>query len=255
MKRIAYVVSLIVPAWAALPFALHWSALPEPMASHWNLSGTPDASLPRVLMLALHVGASSLSGLAALRAIRLRYEHTSNVLGIASFVCLLFSALAFLVVHANFDAPMWQEAQPISLFTVLVIIGFSLGLSALVSRATRSLNCAPNAIVDPPSAGLRSGERALYQRRTKARGISALAVVTLTIAIVALFIGRAEIALISSIVSAVLVPFTQVRVRIDRQRFTVEYGPLAFPTQSFELDRIERANVTHVNPLAHGGWG
>ncbi len=254
MKRVITIASFVMPALTALPFALHWAALPDPMASHWGLSGTPDSALPKIVMLLLHVGATLIAALVAIRAVRVQSEQTSHVLGIASFVSFLFTALGFLAVHANIDAPTWRDARPLSLITALCATGLGLGLAALVSRATRAKNFPPDSTT-APSAGLAPRERAVYQKRTKARGLSLLAAAMLIAALFALLLGREDIAFVSSAVAALLIPWTQVCIRIDRQRFTIEYGPLAFPKQSFELDRVERADVIHVTPLSHGGWG
>jgi hypothetical protein len=255
MKRLILIASFATPLLAALPFMLHWTALPEPMASHWGLSGAPDSALPRIAVFALHSGVGLFAAIIAVRAIYMPSEEKSPVLGVASFLGCMFIALGFLVVHANVDVPAWQDARSISLVSVLGVMGLSTFVAALVSRATRVLDSAPSQKAVVLSAGITPNERAVYLKRTKARGMSIMAAALISIALLALVMRKEEIALTLSAIALVMIPFTQIRVHIDRQRIAIEYGPLAFPKQSIALARIERANVIEVRPLLHGGWG
>ena len=40
------VIPALLLAAIVAPFVLFWGDLPNPMAVHWNLTGTPDGSMP-----------------------------------------------------------------------------------------------------------------------------------------------------------------------------------------------------------------
>src|SRR6185312_5294945 len=144
MKRNVFGIVLPV-VWIALgviPFAIAWDRLPEPMASHWGLSGQPNGALPRVSMIGIHATATALAAFVAWLMTRpgTRSRTVSATCGITAFVGSMFAAISVIVVLANLDAGSWHAAAPMPLALVGTIVAGSAVISAGVSRATRSLD-------------------------------------------------------------------------------------------------------------------
>ena len=91
MKATRIWLGVVAPAaWVVIAvgtFVACWTRLPDPLATHWGWSGTPNGAMPRVAALGLFGGAAVLAALAARVAIHREQESRSSPAAPHSAVC------------------------------------------------------------------------------------------------------------------------------------------------------------------------
>lgn len=251
---------VVVPvAWvvaAAGVFVACWGRLPDPLATHWGWSGTPNGAMPRLTAFGLFVGPTVLAAIAARVAMH-RERGIAQLAGAAAFAGALFASLAVATVLANLGAARWQDARGVGIPLALVCCGLAWLAAALVSRAARTLERAPAiGTLARPTIGLGATERAVWTAGAKNR---VLFVISLVVAVagVATWAGGAPwITFASCIAVAIAVTaLAEAHVRVDERALTIAFGPLGFPRMHIAVDRIEHAEKMAVQPMANGGWG
>lgn len=150
------------------------------------------------------------------------------------------AGLMAVTVAANVGAASWREAGEVGVLEVVlaVIAGLLAGsLAALLERG-REHAVAPTA---PGTAtiGLGAGEQAVWVGGAS-NAVGALAGSLVAAAVVA---GLA------------IVRVSTVRVTASERGPRVAFGPFGFPTKAVPLERIERVEASHIEPLSGGGWG
>ena len=262
-RSLGDVFGIVLPAaWTAAalgPLLWAWDRLPEPMASHWSLSGGPDGALPRAAVLAIHgamAGIPAVWAFALTRRVPRRRGEIAPGLALAAFLGAFAVAIALQLVALNLDAPSWREARPLPIAWVVADIACACAAAFAVSRAAARLETLP----EPPlpgraTVGLGATERAVW---TGAAGNPVLGATSFVL----LCAGLAAPLLVPGPVPLVLIPaalalgaFAVVRVRVDAVGLTISYGPLWFPRQRVPLSRIREARAIDVAPLRQGGWG
>lgn len=253
---------LVLPALVltaiALPIPLMADRLPDPLATHWGLDGTPDGSLDgTVLWIAVTGVWAALWALIAVRA------RKGAPLPEAVFVFAAGGFLAGLMaitVAANDGAETWQAAGEVGVLEVLlaVVAGLLVGsLAALLERGREH----PTAGTAPGSAtiGLAAGEQAVWVGGAS-NPVGALAgpLAALLMFAGGLFAdGGARWTLMAAavVVGLAIVWVSTVRVTASERGLRVAFGPFGFPTKSVPLERIERVEAIQIEPLRWGGWG
>jgi uncharacterized membrane protein len=255
-------VGVVLPAcWLAvgiLPFILAWSRLPEPMASHWSLSGTPNGALPRVALLVLHGGAALLAAIAAWVTTRREGGQPGSLApacSMAAFVGVLFAGLAALGVSLNLDAPTWRAAGPMPITAIAAVLGISVGAAALVSRGARTLERAGAAISPHASIGLGATERASWTATARNRWLAALALALAGAAAISLAVAPAASVAICAIAAIAVLTFATISVSVSERGLRVVLGPWRFPRIDVPLASIREARAIDVSPMSRGGWG
>jgi hypothetical protein len=261
MKRNVFGIVLPI-SWIAvgvMPFVLAWNRLPEPMASHWGLSGEPNGALPRVAMVGIHAVATALAAVVACLITRpgARSRSVSAACGLAAFIGCMFAAISVIAVLANVDARTWHDAAPMSLALVGIVIAGSALVAAGVSRATRALDLvAPVAVVaERATVGLAPGERATWIAGAHNRGFLLGAVALVAAAPIARTIAPGWTAAPCLLLAVTLAAFAEIHARVDERGLSIAFGPWRLPRMRVSLDRIRSARAIDIDPMASGGWG
>lgn len=244
---------------AVVPLVLLWSRLPEPMATHWSLSGDPDASMSRLTVFTVQSGLSLLSAGFAFtwsRPSSTRSAARGAGFTIAVSTAAFFALLSALIVVANLDRPDWRQAA-VTPLTLIPVVGGSALVALVMARLARTLG--PPAATLPSEAatvGLRPSERATWVGRASSRCSLPVAGLSLPagVATSVLSLNPAGAALVV-MAGAITATFATVRVAVDRFGVRVAYGPLRWPSTCIEIDRIHRAAAVDVRPRSWGGWG
>lgn len=114
----------------AIP-ALFWSRLPEPVATHFGLSGKPDGSLSRVLWLLLMAAVLAVCWVVYLRSrsnapLTWQGPVTFGVIGV-----LVVAQLS--IVWSNLDAPRWSDARRVHIPLLLGAMAVAWALLAALA--------------------------------------------------------------------------------------------------------------------------
>ena len=261
--RVRLLLGGIAPAlWTAAaiaPFLWLADRLPDPMASHWPLWGPPDGSLPRVVVLAMHLAMALGPALAAFGATwraPAALDIAAPVIATATGVGVLGAGLAAITIRANLDAPHWRDAAPLSLAGLAAALCAAAAAAFAAHRLGRRLERPASArgAVGRASIGLGRGERASWTGGATNPGALALGRVCLVASFAALPLGLV-LAAATFAVGLALLLFATARVRVDRAGMSIALGPLGLPRIRVLLARIREARPVDVTPLRRGGWG
>ncbi len=245
-------VPAVLLALIMLPFLLYWSDLPNPMATHWGPSGTPDGSMPPALLLAGVAGIFVLVVFAVRRVLRQTPgEGPSFVAGVYAIGSLL-ALVTWMSVLANDGAASWEAADDVGLLVVggAIVVALGAGAVGWVAAGGRSVQTtkphgvAPVLDVAEPGNAVWSG-----------RGVGR---VTMLIGVAVIIIGLAiwgwpAVALV--LVGLIALGFSEVRATVSHRGVVISLGWWGFPSWTVPLASIERAEVEDVRPMAYGGYG
>lgn len=255
---------LVVPALAVLVAALAPLAvidrLPDPVAIHWGIDGRPDGSGPLLLDAVLIVVATALVTLLPLwAAARADRRGARLMVAIGHAMAGLFVLLRLRTLQLNLDAPSWQEAGPLTLgdLGLLVLVALSLGVLGwwLGGRHPEHVRVARPAAVPPlPPDG-----RLVWVGR-QAWGVGRALGPVLVVAGGLLSGVRVlpDALLVGGVlgVSGLLVwAVTSITVAVGPPGLRVRFGPLGWPRIAVAVADVEHVEVEDVEPLAYGGWG
>jgi len=227
---------------------LWWGRLPDPMATHWAMSGRPDGSLVRGAAIALVVGVAVVAGLSACALTLLRVHAAGLIAGVGALFCWL----AWWTILANAGAATWRTASRLPLPVALPGIG--LGVLVAVWVGHDPPGDPLDADDDAVPAGVRLGERASWAGRAGWSPLLPIGVALL--ALLLLGFVRAWAAVVPLLVVAfALTAFCPVQVTADRRGLRIRYGWLPWPTTTIALSEIRRADAIDLRPMDWGGWG
>lgn len=235
-----------------LPFLFAWSDLPSPMATHWDLGGNPDGSMPPFALLLILVGIGAAVWVAVVRVIqRAPIEAPSFVAGLFAIQGLL-AALAWMTMLANRDESTWESADGVGVVEVLLAVAVALILGTVGwFVADRSEGDRAGAAGAAPALDIPVPEHAIWSGRGNG-WILQIVGVALIGAGLAVW-GAATLFLIA--IGLIVLVFAEARVTVSSRGAVISLGWLGFPSWTVPLADIARAGVEDVRPMAYGGWG
>ncbi|MFD5462409.1 DUF1648 domain-containing protein [Kitasatospora sp. NPDC127059] len=237
--------------------------LPEQVATHWSGS-RPDGSMPLTMAALFPAGVWLLVALGLAVGLRLGPDRTRGVAGpvLAATGVLLAGAQAS-IVRANLDRTRWQDAAPMGVEVVLIIVAAGLA-GALAWLATRRA-AAVTAPVLPgaPVLAAKPGERLVWLSQAANHWLQVLAAVLGLVAVSGALLaasGRTESADWLSVVlfgagAVTVLLCSSVRVRVTGDGLHVGFGPFGLPTRHLTPAEIASARVEHLSARQAGGWG
>lgn len=216
------------------------NSMPDPVATHWGVSGRPDGSMPLWWGLCI---APVVAGVGVfLTTGREPAQRRQGLLGAIS----LGLGLQLLLIWGNAGASRWTEARSIPLWSILLLGGAALAVTwGVRSRRTRT----PAALVAPPALrdALPPGRRAVWSSSATNRWLLLLAVAVVLGCLVS---QRYAPALIAS----ALLFGTSLRVTAGAQGVDVS-GAVPFGRKRYPLDTIASAAVGEHKSLSYGYRG
>jgi hypothetical protein len=234
------------------PLGLFWGDLPNPMASHWDISGTPDGSMPPMVLLLVLAGIYVAIHWAVTRVLaRTPSEAPSFIAGLF-FLGALLAGVSWLSVLANRNQATWEAADNVGLSQILtailpaVLIGY-LGWQAAGGRSvvrTPSGGSMPALDIGEPTAAIWSG-------RGAGRILQVVGAVLIVIGLATWSWSTIVLILLGLLVLA----FAEVRATVSQRGVVVSLGWLGIPSWTVPMDSISHAEIETVNPMAYGGWG
>ena len=257
---VGVVIPLALVLAAALAWTIGWSSLPDPVATHWRLSGRADGSTSRVAAAVLFTGltaasAAWIAGLVARKPEPQRFE-LSIPAAIGTFLATLFAAISVLVVTANVDVARWQDADDRG-WSVLVVLVVAAAGALVARRLAAPLERPSDAIaaVERPTLDASSTERLSWFANLHARWLLLGGLAFVAIGLAGVLTLHWLFGVLFLVVGLVGVSLASIGVTADHRGLIVSYGPWRWPRTHIGLDRIERASSIDVKPMSHGGWG
>jgi hypothetical protein len=236
-----------------LPVALASSDLPDSIATHWGLGGTPNGHMsPSVLVLL--VGGIFVSAWLAVwgASRRMPFEARSFIAGLAGIGGLL-AAIQWIAVDLNRGIADWVDAGAFNVLHLVLVfaaaiggglIGWLLAGSSVAISRDAGQQTGPMLHLDPGTSAVWSG---------RGRGTVLIVIgTTLLFAAVAVW-GVASLVLL--VVALFVMVFSEVRATVSDNGVVVSLGWLGIPSWVVPLDTVTNAEVEDVSPMSYGGWG
>ncbi|XVQ13599.1 hypothetical protein ACQP1W_13995 [Spirillospora sp. CA-255316] len=260
----------------AAPLALR-DRVPDPLASHWGVDGTPDGSASFTSWLVL-VGAVWLIFCGGALAVGLRgwgrrrvRAWTGATLGFGAGVT---AGAVAATLGANLDRATWREAGGLGGGTMaLVLLGAAAvaGVGWLLGNVgSDRLGTPPPAAtprMDPRADAVGAGRRPVWIGYAHSRWAvwlcGAMAVAGVVGALSAVLLpepltpGRPlALPLLALVLSGLAgLTLSSARVTVDGRGLTVAFGPLGWPVRRIPVARVSSAWAEDRSPSQVGGWG
>ncbi|MFF4380864.1 DUF1648 domain-containing protein [Kitasatospora sp. NPDC001547] len=237
--------------------------LPDQLATHWD-GRKPNDSMS---LTAATLVPALFWAVLVLTAVALQRYRAGRLPGAAAATLatggVLLTGAQASIVHANLDRTRWQDAAPMGVEVLLVLLATGLA-GLLVWLASRRYGGRP----DPrPAAGapaleVPAGERFVWLSRAANPWLQLAAAV----------FGLAAAAGLLAVVSGVseldwplVLPFTvaslaclaccSVRVRVTARGLTVGFGPFGWPARHWSPADLDSARAEERTAAQTGGWG
>jgi hypothetical protein len=199
------------------------------------------------------IGGMFAVGWLALLVVERRVGLLSPMLALVYFMMSLLASVQVMVVERNLDAAEWTDAAPVSLWSVAILIGIGLafGYAGWVlggGKETMPVRQIPGEVT---SAGLAPGSTGVWMQTVTAPFLLWMAAVPLGFLMVVPSAYRWTLFL----ASAVIALFAGAVVTVSERGLIVGLGLWNWPRLRVPLEKVARAEVIDVRPVAYGGWG
>ncbi len=233
------------------------SDLRAQVATHFTLSGRPDATMERNIFCWVVLNAAvliTLLGLVTAWRVRGRSVLSSWSASLAFAGAMLAGFVTWTVGTQRVGGNAPPATGP-SILAIALIVGSALTCAALASTlALRGTDeWLSSAVL--PRLGLGDQESATWTRRLRSPWFLLFAGIGVVFAIVGLFVGLIPLVVVGLVTAIVNVEAHTIRVRVDRLGLRIAWGPFGVPATRITLDRIATASPIDVKPREWGGWG
>jgi hypothetical protein len=270
VNRRRIILGLVVPAAiivaTVVPIARWGNDLPDRVASHFDISGTPDSSMTPVVFFALIALSLIVPGLvmlvgAALWSGRLSRPVPAFLAGLGGFLAVLGTGICIDTVVSQRGLSDWTEA-PNPVLSVLLIVALAVVVGVVAAVVARDLPFDESAGLFPTTVGgetptmdIIDAERAVFIETIGAPWMMALGGALLGLGAVLAFITQWWIGLILAVSALPVGLLSAFRVQADRNGLSVRSALFGIRFARVAMEEVERASVLHVEPMKWGGWG
>ncbi|MFE0147524.1 hypothetical protein ACFWY5_10280 [Nonomuraea sp. NPDC059007] len=241
--------------------------LPDPLATHWSDRADGYSSFTEFMLTSTLVWVVTwavMLGMAVHGRMLRRRLSRGYWWGFLVGVGLFAAGISLTTVYANFDRPVWTEAElPGWVVLAVVVAAVSGGLAAgFLGRGEPDQP--PPAGEAPPKLRLRAGQRSVWVSRVSNPWLLALTVAGGAVFIVAAgvaFIGATPGMAWGSLLFASALVFVSglftsaAIVRVTDDGLALGFGPFGWPVRRIRLSKIEKAWSEVRYPSQVGGWG
>jgi hypothetical protein len=252
---------------AVAPLFLARQHLPNPLATHFGLSGTPNGKMGRPVFALLLAGLVLLVPATAWRrAARPSSPESATamplLLGVAAVMSAVAATLSWAVVWHNWDRALWSDARPLGIGAWLPLLAFPLLVGGAVAHLARRRS--PRVAAPPTPVEALPLEEDGLTRWSGGASNTGFLLLAGALVISAAFIHRlvagtsaAATALLAVHALALILVehLSRIRVSVDERGLTIHYGRLGWLEQRIGIERIAAATAFELEPWAHGGWG
>ena len=244
---------------APLGTLLAWAGwrdeLPDPLPTHWNLSGAVDDTMPPTVLFATTVALSTIFAVSALVCLVRSRRQPADRLMVTSLTWLAWLAATVFVMPAGI-ARGAAEAGDVALSLLAVaavpVIPTLAALAVWLAQPAET----PGASGPPPASTIRlaEGERVAWVGRSASPRLLLLAGALVVVAVFLVFTAWPAANVVAF---AALAAFWShlISVRVDNRAVTVAWGPARWPRLVVPVEEVVSARSEHIEPRRWGGWG
>ncbi len=247
-----WVVPALLLGAIVLPLLLYWGDLPNPMATHWDLGGDPNGTMPPLALLIVLGGIYLAMYFAVTRVVaRTPDEGPSFIAGLFGVGALL-AAVSWFSVLANRDETSWESASGFGLLQAFFVLGIALvaGVVGWLSAGGLSVERQPPSTAVPALEMAEPGA-AIWSGRGNGRVLQLIGAAVIVLGIATW--GWSTLVLLA--LGLLVLVFAEVRATVSQRGVVVSLGWLGVPSWTVPMSDITQAEVETVRPMAYGGWG
>ncbi|HLV58586.1 MAG TPA: DUF1648 domain-containing protein [Natronosporangium sp.] len=237
--------------------------LPDPLPSHWNVSGQVDGTTSLSGMLTATVAIAGVGVLLAVVAVVggrfIRWGTRRVLLCTGAGVAGLGASLWWLTASLALDVADAHQARPPTWHVLALLAGMVLPVVVAAVALGRGPAARPATGRPPegaPRARLAAGQPAVWTEVHYPSAPSLVVVaVTLAVGVVMAILINPWAASPAALAALVVALALTIRLTVDDRGLHVGFGPWGRPRLTVPLAEIEYAEPTEVRPLEWGGWG
>lgn len=239
------------------PYLAFRSELPDRVATHFDLSGTPDSSMKPGLFVLTTLTLAGLGIALCIWRARSRAEAPMPLAALGGFLAGLGVGIAVGTMVSQRGLTDWRFATGAwSVIAAAVFLGLGMGALAAWLAAALDTETAPaDAAATPPRLPLADGEHAVWTESVHSRSLQVIAVATSATLLVIAAAFAWWMVVPAALAAMAMFSLSTLRVRADRTGLDVRYGFLPWPRTHIDIQDIEQATVIDVRPMQWGGWG
>ena len=253
------VASLPVLGSAALAYGVVlWRVeLPDPVATHFDLTGDPEDSIDRNAFFWALLGAAGAAAVAGcLAGWRVHRRSTLSAWASGStFVAWLCAGIGLWTLMTQRGLSSWTEALGPTIGALFALVAIPAVGAALASALALQLPVPPLTWESAPRLGLAPDEDAAWSQKVIAPWSVLPVMFGLGLILVGWLAGFGVLMVIGVVASIAGVQTRSLRVDADRRGLTLAWGPFGVPRQRVPLAEIAQATAIDVRPREWGGWG
>jgi hypothetical protein len=264
--RVIQVVALpaVLLSTAIAPLLFWRDRLPNPLASHWPLSGPADGAWSFNTTLIVVSLIAVVSAVVLMATGLYRWTAQPNpVAALPTFISMLTNGLTGVAIKQSLDRIDWHGTPGPALWQIAIVFVIASLVTSVAALAISSLPVTLSASGSTASAittlEVAAQERVMWSNRITNRWLLLPSVAVLLLAVVSFVRPHATnsrwepvvfalVALASSLLSSV-------SVRADEHGLHLRYGPFNWPKQTISIERIKSASAIDLKPSEWGGWG
>jgi hypothetical protein len=252
-------VPMLFIALAYVPYFLVRSDLPDRLASHFDMSGTPDGSMT-VTSFLLVTGALLAVGLVLCVSTAIRRPAEASLASTAGFLGGFLGTLGAAILASTAVTQRglddWHEAGDAGWTLLFTLVSATAG-GTLAAWLTTQINDpdTPAAAPVAPVMDLADGESAVWLASLRSVPLLLLGIATSIIGLILISTTNWVVGAAIILASIPLTALATLHVRADRSGLRITYGWLPWPSTHVALADIETAQVIDVRPREWGGWG
>lgn len=244
-----------------IPYLANHSELPDRVATHFDISGTPDGSMTTNAMLVICLAMWGVGSI-VLIALARRQEPMVVALGPSiaaggAMVAALGAGILAQTSITQVGIATWSDAS-LSWPWLVAVTGGSFLLAGLALHYGSLLpTVEPVGVgLEVPIMELATGERAVWNQVIYQRWVAALLAGLVAVAAIVASVGVPFSALVGFLIAALAsLAFVKVRVQADANGLRVGFGWFRWPGITIPLATIATVSAIDVRPTEWGGWG
>ncbi|HEY3006055.1 MAG TPA: DUF1648 domain-containing protein, partial [Kribbellaceae bacterium] len=251
---------VVALALVAVPFVVVGVALltagdlPDPVPTHWNIHGDVNGTMSRTAFTVMVLVVTGAAAVLAAGFVRAHEDDAVRRWGVqaCAFTAYLVGGLALATVLLAAGVPAAAGVR-LRWYVVPAVLVAALGVPAVVHVLWPVVPVRKPVAGASPRLDLAPGERAVYVATLRSRGMLALGVGCAVVGVVLLLAADLMVGAVVLAVTVALLALSRVTLRVDDGGMRLGFGPGV--RVRVPLERIERAEVADIRPMAWGGWG
>ncbi|MFE7594020.1 DUF1648 domain-containing protein [Kitasatospora sp. NPDC057512] len=237
--------------------------LPDPLATHWG-GREPDGSMS---LTAATLFPAAFWAVLVLISVAVRRYSAGQAPGAASAMLaaggVLLTGAQTSIVHANLDRARWQDAAPMGIEVVLILLATGLaGVLALLAGRRYGGRPERHPAAGAPALEVPPGEQVVWLSQAANPWLQLIAAVLGLLTVAGVLVTSSGVVdldwvlvLPLAVGALAILGCSSVRARVTERGLTVGFGPFGWPARRWSPAELDSARAERRTAAQSGGWG